>query len=160
MDTQTIEIIGRNRLINELLEAGMEVALPLRDRGIDLIAYADSGSSITAFVAFPIQMKASSKRHFSIDKKYEKFPNLIHAFVWGISLVAPSMTFALTYPEAVEIGNQLGWTKTISWQRGAYNTQKPSKELIALLEPYRMTREAWKQTINNLLQIFQLSVTR
>ena len=39
MDTQMIEIMGRNRLIDELLRAGLEVALPLRDRGIDLIAY-------------------------------------------------------------------------------------------------------------------------
>ena len=41
MDTQTIEILGRNRLVNELLVAGLEVAIPLRDRDIDLIAYID-----------------------------------------------------------------------------------------------------------------------
>ena len=39
VDSQLIEIIGRNRLINELLRGGLEVATPLRDRGIDLIAY-------------------------------------------------------------------------------------------------------------------------
>jgi len=38
MDTQTIEILGRNRLVTELISAGIEVALPLRDHGVDLIA--------------------------------------------------------------------------------------------------------------------------
>jgi hypothetical protein len=41
MDTQLTELIGRNWLVNELLRAGLEVATPLRDRGIDLIAYFD-----------------------------------------------------------------------------------------------------------------------
>src|SRR5437667_4051303 len=64
MDTQMIEIMGRNRLIDELLRAGLEVALPLRDRGIDLIAYVDLADQVSAFVACPIQMKAASGRFF------------------------------------------------------------------------------------------------
>lgn len=60
MDTQTLEIIGRNRLVNELLQAGLEIATPLRDRGIDLIAYLDIHKDATSFVASPIQMKAAS----------------------------------------------------------------------------------------------------
>ena len=71
--------MGRNRLIEQLLEAGLEVALPLRDHGIDLIAYADRRDP--SFVACPIQMKAGTLKSFGIDRKYEKFPNLIHAFV-------------------------------------------------------------------------------
>jgi predicted methyltransferase MtxX (methanogen marker protein 4) len=56
MDSQTVEIIGRNRLVNELLAAGLEVATPLRDRGIDLIAYVDLDEAIGRFAAFPIQL--------------------------------------------------------------------------------------------------------
>lgn len=84
-DTQLVEIIGRNRLINELLVAGIEVAQPLRDRGIDLIAYIDIDDEVEKFTAIPIQMKAASARVFSINRKYEKFlPNLVIAFVWGL----------------------------------------------------------------------------
>jgi len=83
MDSQTIELVGRSQLTSELLRAGLEVALPLRDRGIDLVAYADTGDGVTAFTAVPIQMKAASERSFSIDRKYDKFPNLLHAYVWG-----------------------------------------------------------------------------
>ncbi len=41
LDTQVIELLGRQRLIAELLRDGLEVALPVRDRGVDLVAYAD-----------------------------------------------------------------------------------------------------------------------
>src|SRR5688500_865685 len=99
MDTQTIELVGRNQLTAELLRAGLEVALPLRDRGIDLIAYADTGADVATFTAVPIQMKVASERSFSINRKYEKFPNLLHAYVWGIQVSECLATYALTQPE-------------------------------------------------------------
>jgi hypothetical protein len=83
-DKQVIEILGRNRLVDELLSAGLEVALPLRDRGIDLIAYADSGDGLPEFAARPIQMKAASCESFSLDSKYSKFHDMILAFIWNI----------------------------------------------------------------------------
>lgn len=39
LDTQQTEIMGRNRLVNELIAAGIEVSIPIRDSGIDVIAY-------------------------------------------------------------------------------------------------------------------------
>jgi len=41
MDSQTVEIIGRNYLVSRLVSDGLEVARPERDRGVDLIAYLD-----------------------------------------------------------------------------------------------------------------------
>jgi hypothetical protein len=38
-DTQIVEILGKNFLINQLLLAGVEVAIPVRDAGIDLVVY-------------------------------------------------------------------------------------------------------------------------
>ena len=151
MDTQTIEIIGRNRLVNELLQAGLEVALPLRDHGIDLVAYADSGERVSAFVACPIQMKAASKRSFSIKRKYEKFPNLLHAFVWNVGSGDESETYALTYTEAVTVGDEMEYTRRTSWQTGGrYSTSAPGKKLLKLLKPYRMTAPAWWQKVTRL----------
>ncbi len=72
-DTQQVELLGRNRLIDELLRDKLEVALPIRDRGIDLIAYADTGVDVTTYTARPIQMKASWSRSFGLLRKYEKF---------------------------------------------------------------------------------------
>lgn len=147
MDTQTIELLGRNRLVDELLLAGLEVALPARDRGVDLIAYVDLESKVSSFVAFPIQMKAASTRAFSIDRKYSKIANLILAYVWGLQKPERAVTYALTYPDAVAVADAMKWTKTDSWAKGQYSTSAPSKKLCELLQPYQMSPEAWWQRI-------------
>lgn len=43
------------------------------------------------------------------------------------------------------------WTQTESWKRGQYTTQQPSKRLLADLEPYRMTPEAWWRKVTGLV---------
>lgn len=144
VDSQVTELLGRNRLLAELLRAGLEVALPARDRGIDLIAYADLETRVSSFVARPIQMKATSAAHFSIYQKYEKFPDLILAFVWHLGSPERARTYALSYDEALDIGQAMGWTETASWvEKGRYSTQKPSQNLLDMLESHRMTPEAW-----------------
>lgn len=153
MDTQTIEILGRNRLVDELLVAGLEVALPLRDRGIDLIAYVDLAAVASRFAAVPIQMKAASTRAFSIDTKYAKISNLVIAYVWGLRAPEHAQSFALTYLEAVGIAQVMGWTETASWAKGAYSTSAPSKKLCELLAPFKMSSEAWRKKISNISQI-------
>ena len=40
-DSQLTEIAGKHLLISRLVAAGFEVAQPLRDKGIDLVAYRD-----------------------------------------------------------------------------------------------------------------------
>jgi hypothetical protein len=146
MDKQTLEIIGRNRLVNELLIAGLEVAIPSRDRGIDLIAYRDLKIDTPTFMAIPIQMKAASKSSFSIDKKYAKISNLVLAYVWGVNGTDESVTYGLTHEESVEIGDAMGWTQEKSWTKdeyGRFSSSSPNTKLIELLEPFRMTSEKW-----------------
>ena len=148
MDKQVTELIGRSKLVAELLRSGIEVAIPERDRGIDLIAYLDLDSRATSFVARPIQMKASSGEQFSIEKKYEKFRGLILAFVWHVHDPAPSPIYALTYREALAIGKTMGWTKRDSWIKGdRFTTQRPSKKLVGLLQPYLMNASQWRGKI-------------
>jgi len=48
--TQVIELLGRNRLTDELLGAVLEVAIPERDQGVDLIAYLDLDPETGPFV--------------------------------------------------------------------------------------------------------------
>ena len=93
-------------------------------------------------------MKASSRENFSISKKYEKFHDLLFAFVWHVRSPASTCTFALDHAEAVAIGDALGWTDTSSWRdKGHYTTHRPSKLLRERLEPHRMTPEAWRSRI-------------
>jgi hypothetical protein len=147
-DTQLIEIFGRNRLINDLLLSGVEVATPARDRGVDLIAYVDLDEQIGRFTAVPIQIKAATERSFSIDRKYAKFPDLLFAFVWGIGRPETAIIYVLSYSECVGIGESMGWLRTDSWvQRGKYTTTAPSERLIRLLARYEVHSGTWKSQI-------------
>lgn len=141
-DSQVVELLGRNRLIEQLLLAGLEVAWPLRDRGIDLIAYADLAARVESFVACPIQMKASSES-FGLHSKYRRVRNLIIAHVWYVSQPAKSVTIATTYSETLSVVEAMGWSETASWASGAYSTSRPSQRLLTLPEPFRMTPERW-----------------
>jgi hypothetical protein len=149
-DTQKVELLGRNRLIDELLRDELEVALPVRDRGIDLIAYADLSSTVARYVARPIQMKAAWAQSFSIHRKYERFRDLILAFVWNLGDREKAVTFAMSYGDAIGIGDSMEWTKSGSWVRGgSYSTNKPSVRLLELLEPHRMAPSTWWRLVTN-----------
>ena len=152
-DTQLTEIFGRNRLINDLLRSGVEVATPARDRGVDLIAYLDIDEQIGRFAAVPIQIKTATQRSFSIDRKYAKFPDLLFAFVRGIGQPETATIYALTYPESVEVGKSMGWLDTESWiQGGRYTTTAPSERLLSLLSRYEIGPGTWKSRIASALR--------
>ena len=147
LDTQVVELLGRQRLIAELLRDGLEVALPVRDRGVDLIAYADLSRQVSRFAARPIQMKASTTIGFGVFTKYERVVDLILAYVWHLGDPTAEATFAMTYPQAVALADAQGWTATPSWGTGGYSTSKPSRQLLGLLEPYRMGPGRWWELV-------------
>ena len=151
MDTQVVELLGRNQLMDELVRAGLEVALPVRDRGVDLIVYSDLASNTGSFVAVPIQLKASSSAVFTVNRKYERISNLILAFVWNVRTDDSPVTYGLTYQEAVSVAQEMGWTETKSWlEGGLYTTTRPSQRVRELLEPYRMTPDRWWEKLNTV----------
>jgi hypothetical protein len=80
-DSQIKGLIGRNRLVEQLVLPGLDVAIPQRDHGADLVAYANVRKGFKSFVACPIQVKASSAEQFSIDRKFEKIRGLILVFI-------------------------------------------------------------------------------
>jgi hypothetical protein len=139
-DEQVTEVLGRNVLLQQLLAAGFEVATPVRDRRIDLIAYREQGD---ALAAFPIQVKAASQAGFVLDRKYGRTSGLVVAYVWYAGDPARSEVFALTYGEALAVAEEMGYTETESWRRGRYVVTAPGPRLRELLDPYRMTPEAW-----------------
>ena len=143
MDTQTTELVGTHRLASELIQAGLEVAFPARDRGVDLIAYVEIGQRSGQFIARPIQLKVASGRSFNLLRKYQRIHNLILAYVWHVG-ASESETYALTYDEAGVIAEEMNWTTTDSWRKGGgYGTTRPTPKLLALLKPFRMTPDKW-----------------
>jgi hypothetical protein len=159
-DPQVVELLGRNLLVTELLRAGLEVALPIRDRGIDLIAYADTGEDVSEFGACPIQMKAASDASFSINSKYRVFPGLLIAYVWNVARASNAVSYALTHEEALAVAEQMGYTQTASWKAGIYSCTRVGSRLLRLLEPYRMTPEKWRAKIVRLSRLSTASLHR
>jgi len=147
-DTQIVELLGRNWLINELVRAGLEVAVPSRDHGVDLIAYVDLKSSTERFIAKPIQLKAASTCSFGIDRKYARISDLIIAFVWNLQSNATSTAFAMNYSDAEQIATEMGYTRTSSWiDNGKYSNSNPGTKLRSLLAPYQMSSDLWRKKI-------------
>ena len=143
MDTQQIEIIGKHILIANLLAANLEVAVPIRDHGIDLIVFRD-GSDGNKFIACPIQLKAATDEAFVLYEKYKKFPFLRIVFVWKARKPANAEIFCLTYNEAEDILKAEGHAGTDSWQNGKWVTTRPSEILKGRLEKYRVkSPENW-----------------
>jgi hypothetical protein len=136
MDTQQVEIIGRNLLISACVADGLEVSQPLRDRGIDLIIF-DDYARHDQFNALPVQLKASSSKSFSVHAKYAKFPNLLMAYTWHSNNPVDARLYIMTYRDALKVAEDAGWLSTPSWINGrGYSTQSPSKNLQATLVRY------------------------
>jgi len=133
--------------MGELLRDGLEVALPERDRGIDLIAYVDLDQSGGSFVARPIQMKARTSPAFSVASKYERFPSLLLAYLWNVDQPHDLEAYFMTYEEAVIIAGRMGWTETASWKGGLYRMSPPSVQLCELLQPHRMAPGKWRAKV-------------
>ena len=149
IDTGAVELIGRHMLIAELIGDGIEAALPLRDRGVDLIAYLETHAETHRFYSIPIQLKAASGKSFSIDKKYAGIRNLLLVYVWGASGAEAAREFyAMSYAQALEIMREMGYDKSASWRlKGKYSTSVPSKNLIGRMQVRKMTRGCWTNLI-------------
>jgi hypothetical protein len=72
MDVQSVEIVGRNYLVSQLVRDALEVARSERAEESDLIAYVDLDETDGGLVACLIQIKATRARPFAVARKYEK----------------------------------------------------------------------------------------
>jgi len=145
IDTQIVEALGKNLLVNKLLISNIEVAYPIRDRGVDLIAYNERGTHSQSFIATPLQLKIYTKTGFSIDKKYSQIKNLVLVYVWNTLSEVNAKFFALTYKEAVELATKMEWTKNASWTKdnGRWSTSKSSERLRNLIAKYEIADGDW-----------------
>ena len=143
-DTQLIELAGRHWLIGQLLTFGLEVADPIRDRGVDLIVYEDRADT---FRAVPVQLKVASHRAFGIHRKYDKTRDLLLAYIWNIRPGETPSAYVLRLDEAIALGDEMGYTKTPSWAKGAYTTTKPSMKLIKKLERFASSADRWRMLL-------------
>jgi hypothetical protein len=148
MDKQQIGIIGKHILIADLLLAGLEVAEPIRDHGIDLIVYRDGNVDCedpVKFYARPIQLKTSSKKTFDLYRKYGCFDELRIIYIWNAENIwnenhlSKPIIFCLKYKEAEDILKAGGHAETKSWNPGGHwFTNDPSPKMVKMLEKFQI----------------------
>lgn len=144
LDTQQMELIGRHRLIEHLLQSGIEVAMPYRDRGVDIVIYWNTEAD--RFVSFPVQLKVSSGRGFSLARKYATQPNLVLIYAWQARDSEHSTMLAMSYRDALGIACDQGYTRTSSWiDRHAYGVTNVGRTLAERLNPFVVKPETWRE---------------
>lgn len=143
-DTATVEIAGRNWLMAQLLIRGFEIAVPVVDRGVDLIVFREVGN--LGIRALPLQLKCSSLEGFGLDRKYEG-RGIPLVYIWNV-LTQP-VAHMLTYEEAkLVLGNQASSTK--SWTEGGkYAVTSIGKDLRARLQPFAGRWEWLESQLNS-----------
>jgi hypothetical protein len=155
-DTQITELAGRHYLISQLLDEGIEVAVPVRDHGIDLIAYVDQIETLGQFFACPIQLKTAKDERFSLNRKYEKFPNLLMVYAW-IPDNTIRVLYALTYKQAEALLQKgptgTDHTKSDSWEKNGYYHLKANSDWLTHLEPFKMKPGAWTNKIREAVKL-------
>jgi hypothetical protein len=138
MDKQQIGLIGKHILIADLIAADLEVAEPLRDRGIDLIAFRD-GIDGGEFEACPIQLKTASSATFSVDKKYEHFSDLRIVYVWKAKNPVDAEFYCLTYPESIRVLKAMNGAQFSSVENtGHWVSTNPSGTLKKKLKDFQV----------------------
>lgn len=147
MDAATLRLIGRNRVIDDLLRAGIHVSLPIAEgSGIDLFAYSSPRGPHDAWSCAPLRVRASSGRAFGVDEGSERIPGLLHAFVWGVGSV-DERVYVLGHREARRIAEQMGFALPQTGQIALYEHQAPIRSLMELIEPFRVTPEMWRERL-------------
>lgn len=146
-DVSVIELLGRNHLIASLVEDGVCAAVPLWDKGIDLIAYFDDPTRGRT-VFRPMQLKANEDRRWGLHQKYASTSNLLMVYVWHVRQVNDVRIFAMTYGEALEILKQRGHTDTKSWNElGGYTIPGADDRLLCALKPFEIHKGSWKKRL-------------
>lgn len=151
MDAMTLRLLGRNRVIDDLLRAGLQTALPLVDgTGIDLFAFGMPRGAHERWVSAPVRVRASSGRAFAIDEGADRVPGLLHAFVWGLG-GSDERVYVLNHREARTIAEQMGFALPQTGQFALYDHQAPTRSLMELIEPYRTGSDRWRDRLNELV---------
>jgi hypothetical protein len=143
-DVNAIELLGRNHLIASLVEDEVFAAIPIWDKGIDLIAYFEDPETNRS-VSRPIQLKANENCRWGLHQKYRVPANLLMVYVWHVRQRNDVRIFAMTYDEAFAILEQRGHTETPSWRdRGGYTIPNIDDRLLNALAPFEMGAGTWK----------------
>jgi hypothetical protein len=149
LDNQQVEVLGRNIVVNQLTHEGIEVAEPVRDRGVDLVAYLSKEDGADEFYARPLQLKVSSHRGFSIRKKYLEFNQMYVVYVWRVAYPSEeSEIYVLDTDEMEAVGNERGWTTNSTWlDDGRWDETEATEATKDVIKEYRVHPGDWRDKL-------------
>ena|SRR5258708_344035 len=145
-DVQLVEIAGRNWLVSQLIQCGVEVAKPERDKGVDLIAYVET----QRFKACRIQIKVSTDSAFVAYR--EKYSGMLMVYIWHIDDSQRTVAFAMNALQARRIVKANEWDQNDCWTRRGGYWRVPriginSNFYKDHLYRHKMDLKTWKATI-------------
>lgn len=142
-----MELLGRNHLIVQLLEANVHAAAPMWDQGVDLVAYY---GGVDRFIARPLQIKAAKDTRWGLHKKYARILDLLIVYIWHVTHSNEVEIFCMNYEEAEELIIRHKYAESDTWKKplGHYDTVVgKSSELRKSLEPFLMTPKRWRERL-------------
>jgi hypothetical protein len=149
IDSEMRELIRRARLMDELLEDGVNVALPTGACEIDMLAYVDSRTAPRTIVSVPIKVASFSSDALSSNLEIARTSGLLIALVWGISNPELVRTFAFT-PAELTVVKMIEIIERASATRSGESPNQactPDAILQNALEPFAMSPGKWRKKI-------------
>ena len=90
----------------------------------------------------------SSSTGFSIDRKYERVPELRLVHLWHVHTPTEAVAHCMTQAEAVALGEELRWTATPSWTNGGkYSVTRPGPRIVTALDRHVVRRGEWRRRL-------------
>lgn len=155
-DTGATEILGRTWFTAELVRAGIEVARPERDIGVDLVAY-----TADAAWMLPIQLKTIGLYGITVWQKYVGMPiGIVYVVLGdgdgGFGGRAETIAYLLTPDQAWEMPAALG-KKFDPELHVTYRFSDLTRALASKLEGYRVLPGTWEERLGRLAPLRRAS---
>jgi hypothetical protein len=146
-DKQLIEVIGKAKFTEFAIRSGFEVAMPVRDCGIDVLLYFPIEDNLLT-TTIPVQLKCYSSQALTVDSKYNRMGDLLHVVLWNCTNKEPSF-FALTQKHSMHFAEMFGWDKLPGWinKKGRYDATKATTRIIDEMRQYRTITETFKNMV-------------
>lgn len=142
-DAQQIGIVGLNLLVSLLVADDFEVAVPIRDRGTDLIIFNDTYRG-QRFRAAPVQLKSFSDSAFSLNEAKQK--DMLMAYVWYTARPRDAEVYIMRFDQAVALVHQSGYFEK---HRNVF-IPKPSKQLVDDIQKYKYSPHRLSEMLDAL----------
>ena len=138
MKIATERILIRARLMDELVEDGLNVAVPTNECGVDMLAFLETAPVNQRILAVPIQVRDLSD-FVARGRNGPQGVALLLAYVSRPTQMKHSHFLAFTRTELLAVIKIMHETR-------------PSRDRDELLEPFKMSPGRWQKKIRALTQ--------